>query len=56
MSADELDKIVQKVMTELGLEAVGKEMGRVIKLVVEVVEGKASGKEIAEAVKRWKML
>ena len=56
MSASQLDEAVHKVMAELGLESVGKEMGRVIKLVVEVVAGKAGGKEVAEAVKRWKKL
>lgn len=56
LSVEDLDKLVQQVMTKLGLESVGKEVGNVIKLVVALAEGKAGGKEVAEAVKRWKKL
>ena len=53
LSADELDTLVKGVMSELGLESVGKEMGKVIKAVVSKSEGKATGKDVSDAVKRF---
>ncbi|KAL8278189.1 hypothetical protein RQP46_009362 [Phenoliferia psychrophenolica] len=53
MDASELDALVKGVMSELGLVEVGKDMGRVIKAVVAKSEGKAAGKDVSEAVKRF---
>lgn len=53
MTAEELEESVRSVLKALGLETVaGKDMGRVVKGTIELVAGKAEGKEVSEAVKR----
>lgn len=57
MSEAELDSLVQEVRGELGVrlvggKIVGKDLGRMVKTLVERTKGKAEGKEVADAVKR----
>ncbi|GAA6023970.1 hypothetical protein JCM11491_003220 [Sporobolomyces phaffii] len=53
LSRDQLDECVREVLALCGLtEVVGKDTGRVIKLVRERVGERAEGKDISDAVKR----
>lgn len=53
MELEKLDAAVESVLLDLGLVTVGpKDTGRIIKAVMEKVQGQASGKEISDAVKR----
>ncbi|KAM0753165.1 hypothetical protein T439DRAFT_378878 [Meredithblackwellia eburnea MCA 4105] len=56
MDPAELDAVVKKVVEGLGLASIGgKDSGRVIKGVMDTLAGKAGGKEVSEAVKRFVM-
>lgn len=54
MTAEELDEVVKSVLSELGFEdASGKRTGQVMKAVMAKLEGRAGGKDVSEAVKRF---
>ncbi|KAK4705527.1 uncharacterized protein P7C70_g666, partial [Phenoliferia sp. Uapishka_3] len=53
LKSEELDEVVKSVMAELGLQAVGQDMGKVIKAVLEKAAGRAAGKDVSLAVKRF---
>lgn len=58
MGKEELAEVVRRVLEEMGAVLVegkvgGKEVGQVIKRVVEKVAGGAGGKDIAEAVRSF---
>ncbi|KAI5480552.1 aspartyl/glutamyl-tRNA(Asn/Gln) amidotransferase subunit B [Pseudohyphozyma bogoriensis] len=52
MDVESIEKLVREVMGEMGLTEIGKNMGRVVKAVMEKGEGKALGKQVSEVVKR----
>lgn len=55
MDPAKLDELVGNVLEELGLSkdgGLGKNVGRVIKAVNEKVAGGATGKQVAEAVRK----
>lgn len=55
MSSEELIIEVKKVMQGLGLgdTLAMKDLGNVMKAVIKAVQGKAEGKEVSEAVKKF---
>ena len=50
MSDDEVDSIIQKAITEVGAVSV-KDMGKVMKVLMPQLTGKADGKMVGEKVK-----
>lgn len=51
MPREEVEKIVDAVLTETGVKSLG-EMGRVMKEVIKKTEGKADGKMVSEIVRK----
>ena len=51
LSADELEAVIKKIITDTGATGM-KEMGKVMGEATKIIAGKAEGRAISEAVKR----